>query len=186
MAETDKIVKDSESKMKLAEEAVKKQFQTIHTGRAHPSMVEAVKIDYYGTITPLKQLANITVPEARIIVIQPWDKGAINAIEKGLSTSDIGITPTNDGRVIRLSLPQLTQERREEIKKVLHRIAEEGRISIRNVRHQALEKVTQMEKDHVISEDEKFSSKDKIQGLTDKYVKMIDDILKHKEEEISK
>ena len=113
VTEITKLTKESESKMKAAIDAVKKQFLSIRTGRAHPSLVENIKVDYYGTQTFLKQLANITVPEARLIVIQPWDKGSMSAIEKAILTSEVGITPTNDGRVIRLSMPQLTSERRE-------------------------------------------------------------------------
>ncbi|MGB2599232.1 MAG: ribosome recycling factor, partial [Candidatus Omnitrophota bacterium] len=134
MTEVDRLTKESEDKMKAALDAVMKQFITIRTGRAHPSVVENVKVDYYGQKTFLKQLANITSPEPRLIAIHPWDKSSMEAIEKAILTSEIGITPTNDGKIIRLSMPQLTHERREELKKVLHRIAEEGKVSVRNTR----------------------------------------------------
>ena len=186
VTEVDKVVKESETKMQAAIEAIKHAFATVRTGRAHPGLVENIKVDYYGTTTLLKQLANITTPEPRLIVVQPWDKGAMESVEKAIQTSDLGITPSNDGKVIRLSMPQLTSERREELKKVLHHTAEEGRISVRNARHQAIDKAAQLEKDNMMTEDDKFMTKDKVQKLHDKYVKEIDEALKKKEEEISK
>ena len=185
VTEVDKLIKEAEKKMEFAVESIQQQFLTIRTGRAHPSLVENVKVDYYGTTTILKQLANINAPEARLIVIQPWDKGSVASIEKAILTSDIGIMPMNDGKVIRLSMPQLTQERRDELKKVLHRIAEEARVSIRNSRHHVLEKAHQGEKENLLTEDDKFLAKDRAQELTDKYIKMVEEILKKKEEEIS-
>ncbi|MFH1394780.1 MAG: ribosome recycling factor [Candidatus Omnitrophota bacterium] len=182
--EIDRVVKDSEFKMKTALESVKKQFLTIRTGRAHPSLVEAVKVDYYGTKTPLKQLANITVPEPRLIVIQAWDKGAMSFIEKAILTSDIGITPVNDGKVIRLSMPQLTKERREELVKVLHRIVEEGKVSIRNTRHHANDEAAKLEKNNSMTEDDKFLTKERVQKLTDEYIKKLETVLSEKEKEI--
>lgn len=182
--EVDRLAKESESKMQAAAEAVKKQFATIRTGRAHPSLVEAVKVDYYGTKTPLKQLANVTAPEARLLVIQPWDKASMPAIEKAILASDVGITPTNDGKFIRLSMPQLTHERRDELTKVLHRITEEGRISVRGARHHANEEAVKLEKDNAMTEDDKFLAKEKVQKLTDDYIKKLDELLKEKEKEI--
>jgi len=182
--ECDRICRESEGKMKAAAEAVKKQFATIRTGRAHPSLVDGIKVDYYGTRTPLKQLANVSTPEPRLIVIQPWDKGSMQAIEKAIQTSDVGITPMNDGRVIRLSMPQLTAERREELIKVLHRIAEEGRVSVRNTRHNANEEAVKLEKSKDMTEDDKFMAKERVQKLTDKYIESIEEILSEKEKEI--
>jgi ribosome recycling factor len=182
--EIDRVTKESEQKMLAALDAVKKQFATVRTGRAHPSLVEGVKVDYYGAKTPLKQVASVTVPEPRLIVIQPWDKGSMAAIEKSIMASDIGITPTNDGKFIRLSMPQLTHERRDELAKVLHKMAEEGRISVRNTRHQANEEAAKLEKDKQFTEDDKFTAKDKVQKLTDDYIKKIDTALAEKEKEI--
>ncbi|MBL7072176.1 MAG: ribosome recycling factor [Candidatus Omnitrophica bacterium] len=182
--EIDRVVKESELKMKTALEAVKKQFSSIRTGRAHPSLVDSVKIDYYGTKTPLKQLANITIPEPRMIVIQPWDKSSMDPIEKAILTSDIGITPINDGKLIRLSMPQLTKERRVELVKVLHRIVEEGKVSIRNARHHANDVAAKFEKDNKMTEDDKFLTKDKVQKLTTDYTKKLETILAEKEKEI--
>lgn len=184
--ELDKLTKESENKMLAALDAVKKQFATIRTGRAHPGLVEGLKVDYYGTKTPLKQVASVTAPEPRMIVIQPWDKGAMGAIEKAIQTSELGITPTNDGKFIRLAMPQLTHERRDELAKVLHKMSEEGRISIRNTRHQANEEAVKLEKDKVFTEDDKFTAKDKIQKLTDDYIKKIDSALAEKEKEIAR
>jgi ribosome recycling factor len=182
--EVDRIVKEAKGRMDSTMEAVQKQFSTIRTGRAHPRLVEAIRVDYYGTKTPLKQLASITAPEPRLIVVQPWDKGSMEMIEKAIMTSDVGITPANDGKVIRLSMPQLTQERREELAKVLHKIAEEGKVSIRNSRHQANDEAAKLEKDNKMTEDDKFDTKEKVQKLTDEYVKKIEDALKDKETEI--
>ena len=180
------LAKEAETKMKSAVDAVKDHFMSIRTGRAHPSLVDGVKVDYYGTMTPLKQLANISTPEPRLLVIQPWDKGAMESVEKAILVSDIGITPTNDGKVLRLNMPQLTGERREELKKVLHKLAEEGRVSIRNTRHHANDEAAKKEKDNLFTEDDKFLAKDKVQELTAKYIKAIDEVLKQKEEDISK
>ena len=182
--EIDRVTKESEQKMLSAVESVKKQFSTIRTGRAHPSLVEGIKVDYYGTKTPLKQIASVTIPEARLIVIQPWDKGAMSLIEKAIQTSDLGISPTNDGKFIRLAMPQLTHERRDELIKVLHKMAEEGRISVRNTRHQANEEAAKLEKDKIFTEDDKFTAKDKVQKLTDEHIKKIDAALSEKEKEI--
>ncbi|MFH1846534.1 MAG: ribosome recycling factor [Candidatus Omnitrophota bacterium] len=182
--ELDMIVKKSEERMQIAIEAVKKQFLSIRTGRAHPGLVDNIKADYYGAKTALKQLANINTPEPRLIVIQPWDRGSMEAIEKAILASDVGITPTNDGKVIRLSMPQLTNERRGELMKVLHRITEEGKVSIRNARHQAIDDAAKLEKDNKMTEDDKFLTKDRVQKLTDTYSKKLEEILAEKEKEI--
>ncbi len=183
--ESDRIVKQSDGKMAAALDAVKKQFATVRTGRAHPSLVDGVKVDYYGTLTPLKQLANVTTPEPRLLVIQPWDKNSISEIEKAILAADIGMTPMNDGKLIRLAMPQLTKERKEEFVKVLHKMAEQGRISIRNTRHNANEEATKLEKDNKMTEDDKFETKDKVQKLTDDHIKKIDTALEEKEKEIN-
>jgi ribosome recycling factor len=182
--EVARVRKEAEGSMKAAVDSIKQQFSTIRTGRAHPSLVENVKVDHYGTTTILKQLANINTPEPRLIVVQPWDKNAIDAIEKAILASDIGITPSSDGKVIRLSMPQLTAERREELNKVLHRIAEEGRVSIRTSRHQAIDEAQKAEKNNLMTEDDKFTTRDKVQKLTDDYIKKIDTVLSDKEKEI--
>lgn len=184
--EVARILKEARGKMEAAAESVKKQFSTIRTGRAHPSLVDGIKVDYYGTKTPLKQLANVTTPEPRLLVIQPWDKAAIAMVEKAIMASDVGITPMNDGKVLRLSMPQLTHERRDELTKVLHRIAEEGKVSVRNSRHHANDEAAKMEKENKMTEDDKFETKDKVQKLTDDFIKNIDTVLKEKELDIQK
>jgi len=178
------ILHDTETKMKKTVEATNREFSTIRTGRASSAIVEGVKVDYYGTPTPLKQLAAVSTPDARLIVIQPWDKNVMGDVEKAILKSDIGITPTNDGKVIRLSIPPLTQERRAELDKVSKKIAEDGHISIRSARHASIESVRKSEKDKIITEDEKFKTQDDIQKLTDKYIKEINNLLAAKEKEI--
>ena len=179
------ILHDTETKMKKTIEATHREFSTIRTGRASSAILESVKVDYYGTPTPVKQLAAISTPDARLIVIQPWDKGVMEEIEKAILKSDIGITPTNDGKVIRLSMPPLTQERRIELDRVSKKIAEDGHVSVRTARHAAIELVRKSEKDKIITEDEKFKTQDDIQKLTDKYIKEIDNILAAKDKEIA-
>lgn len=178
------IMHDTELKMKKTVEATHREFSTIRTGRASSALVEGIKVDYYGTLTPLRQAAAISTPDARLIVIQPWDKSILPEVEKAILKSDIGITPTNDGKVIRLSMPSLTQERRAELDKVLKKIAEDGRVSLRTGRHSAIEHIRKLEKDKVITEDDKFKGQDEIQKLTDKYIKEIDNFLAAKEKEI--
>lgn len=178
------IIHDTETKMKKTVESTQREFGTIRTGRASTSLVEGIKVDYYGAPTPLKQVAAISTPDARLIVIQPWDKGILGEVEKAIFKSEIGITPTNDGKVIRLSIPPLTDERRSELDKILKKIAEDGRISIRTARHTAVENTRKSEKDKVITEDERFKTQEDIQKLTDKYIKEIDNLLAVKEKEI--
>lgn len=180
------LLKESEQKMQAAVEAIKKQFGTVRTGRAHPGLVENIKVDYYGSMTPLNQVANISTPEPRLIAIQPWDKNTLGAVEKAILASDVGLTPNNDGKVIRLSMPQLTNERRQELVKVLHRMAEEGKVSIRNTRHEAIDKAEKYEKANEMTEDDKFLAKEKVQEITEKYTDMIKELLQKKEEELQK
>jgi len=182
--EVDKIVKEAEDRMKAALDAVKKNFASVRTGRAHPGLIEGLRVDYYGTKTPIKQLANITTPDPRSIVVQPWDKTSMDLIEKAILTSDVGISPVNDGKVLRLSMPQLTQERRDELKKVLHRYAEEGKVSIRNSRHHAIDEAAKKEKDKVLTEDDKFLTKDRVEKVTKDYTHKIEQALEEKEKEI--
>ena len=178
------LLHETEAKMKKTVEATQREFSAIRTGRASTALVEGIRVDYYGTPTPLKQVAAVTTPDARLIVIQPWDKGVLAEIEKSILKSDIGITPTNDGKVIRLSIPSLTQERRAELDKVSKKIAEEGHISIRTARHASIESIRKLEKDKAVTEDDKFKAQEDIQKLTDKYIKEIDTVLAAKEKEI--
>ena len=181
---TREILHNTEEKLKKAFESVTREFSEIRTGRASPHIVEGLHIDYYGTPTLLKQLASISVPDAHLIVIQPWDITAIPEIEKAIMKSNLGITPSNDGKLIRLSVPALSKERREELAKVVHKMAEEGRVSLRTIRRDAKESLEKLEKDKAISEDEKFRSIDELQKLVDKYIAKIDELLKNKEKEV--
>ena len=178
------VLHETESKMKKTVEATQRDFSAVRTGRASSALLDNIKVDYYGTATPLKQLAAVTTPDARLVMIQPWDKNSLVDIEKSILKSDIGIAPTNDGKVIRLTIPPLTQERRAELDKVLKKIAEDGHISIRTGRHAALETIKKLEKDKAITEDDKFKAHEDIQKLTDKYIKEIDTILAAKEKDI--
>jgi ribosome recycling factor len=178
------VVRKAEQEMKRAVEATLKNFNSVRTGRASVSLVEGIHVDYHGTMTPLNQLASLAVPERRLITIQPWDPSAIQAIEKAILKSDLGITPTSDGKVIRLTVPTLTEERRKELVKVIHKMAEEGRVIIRNHRRDANEALKKMEKKKEVSEDEVRKGTDLIQDLTNKTIKNLDELLAKKEKEI--
>jgi len=178
------VLHATEEKMRKAYESVAREYAEVRTGRAHPGLVEGLHIDYYGTPTLLKQLASISVPDAHLITIQPWDVSAIVEIEKAIMKSNIGITPSNDGKVIRLSVPQLSKERRQDLVKVIHKMSEEGRISVRTIRRDAKEHLEKLEKDKLVSEDDKFRSIDELQKMVDKYIVKIDELLKSKEKEV--
>lgn len=178
------ILHQTEEKMKKAVESMNREFSEIRTGRASPALVEGLHIDYYGTPTLLKQLASISAPDVHLIVIQPWDVTAIVEIEKAIMKSNLGITPSNDGKIVRLSVPQLSKERRQELARIVHKMSEEGRVSLRTIRRDAKEAVEKLEKDKLIPEDDKFRSIDELQKLVDKYIAKIDELLKSKEKEI--
>jgi len=180
----DEIFKEIKDKMDKRAEVVKNELAVIRSGRASKSIVEGVKVDYYGAPMLLKQLASITVPEPRLIMIQPWDKGSFEPIQKAITSSDLGLNPTTDGKVIRITVPQLTEERRQELKKIVRKIAEEGKVSIRTIRRDAMHHIEKTEKDGLITEDEKFKNDKKVQDLTDGHIKRIDELLLHKEKEI--
>ena len=173
-----------EDKMKRALEVLRREYGSLRAGRATPSLLDKVMVDYYGSPTPVNQVANISVPEPRMIVIQPWEKPMLSAIDKAIQKSDLGLMPNSDGVVIRLTIPQLTQERRTEIVKVIHKKAEECRVAIRNLRRDANESIKKVEKEKTVSEDEAKKAQDDIQKLTDKYIKEIDQIMAGKEKEI--
>ncbi|MFA5310860.1 MAG: ribosome recycling factor [Candidatus Omnitrophota bacterium] len=181
---TKEILHTTDEKMKKAFESVIRDFSEIRTGRASPALVEGIFVDYYGTPTLLKQLASISVPDAHLLVIQPWDASAIPEIEKAIMKSNLGVNPSNDGKVIRLSVPQLSKDRRQELAKVIHKMSEEGRISLRTIRRDAREHLEKLEKDKVISEDDKFRGLDELQKNVDKYILKVDELLKNKEKEI--
>lgn len=178
------ILRDVEARMKKTGEALLHTLGAIRTGRASPALVEHLHVEYYGSTMPLNQLANISAPEARQLAIQPWDAGAIKAIEKAIQLSDIGITPSNDGRVIRLVLPQLTQERRKELVKLVKARVEESKVALRNVRREGQEQLKKLESDKQISEDELKRALEKLQELTDRYQKELDATGAAKEAEV--
>ena len=173
-----------ESLMKKAVESTQRAFNTIRTGRANSSLLDRITVEYYGSPTPLKSLANINTPDASTITIQPFDPSSLAEIEKAISLSDVGLTPNNDGKIVRLNIPPLTSERRKELVKLAAKYAEEGKVSIRNIRRDAIDSIRKQEKNKDISEDESRDSQDNVQKLTDKYTSNIDDILAVKEEDI--
>lgn len=178
------IYKDTEEKMEKTSLSLKKELAEIRTGRAATSLVENVKVECYGSTMPLNQVASIGVPEKRLIVIQPWDKSILPEIEKALLKSDLALTPNNDGNLIRLPIPTLTEERRKDLIRLVKRLVEEGRISIRNVRRDAMEHLKATEKEGKVSEDDAKRGHDRIQKTTDQYISQVDEILRKKEEEI--
>jgi len=178
------IIYNTEEKMKKVFESMNRQFHEVRTGRASPSLVEGLHIDYYGTPTMLKQLAAISAPDAHLIVIQPWDLTAIAEIEKAILKSNLGVSPSNDGKIIRITVPQLSKERRQEMAKLLHKMSEDGRVSLRTIRRETKESVEKLEKDKIVSEDEKFRGIDELQKIVDKYIAKIDELLKSKEKEV--
>ena len=181
---TKSIMNDAEHKMQKAIDAVRQEFHSLHTGRASVALVESIKVDYYNTITPLKGVASISTPDSKTIVIQPWDVSALTPIEKAISTSGLGLVPNNDGKVVRIQMPQLTEERRTELDKLIRKIAEEGRVSIRNIRHDANDAIKKLERASTIGEDVSKVTQKKVQDLTDKFIKLIDEALTKKEHEI--
>lgn len=179
------VFHDTEEKMKKTVEAVSREFATVRTGRASPALVDGIKVEYYGTPTPLKSLASISTPDSKLIVIQPWDATIVGEVEKAILKSELGITPINDGKLIRIQIPDLSKERRVELVKLVKKMAEDGRISLRTARHAAVEHVRKLEKDKLIPEDERFKGQDEVQKITDRYIAKIDEVLAAKEKEIT-
>jgi ribosome recycling factor len=179
------VVADGKSHMQKAVDATKREFGGVRTGRASPALLERVSVDYYGVATPITQVASVSVPEARLLVIQPWDKGLIKEIERAIQKSELGLTPSTDGAVIRLPIPPLTGDRRRELVKVVHKQAEEGRVAIRNIRRDNREKLERLEKAGDLSKDEARRHQDELQKITDQHIKEIDTLLAAKEKEIT-
>ena len=177
-------IQEHVDKMKKSIELMRKDYAGLRAGRANPSILDKIQVEYYGTPTPLVQMANIAAPEPRLLTIQPWDKTSISAIEKAILKSDLGLNPSNDGTVIRIIIPQLTQDRRKELVKVVHKKAEDTRVSVRNIRRDCNDKIKALEKNKSVTEDESKKGQDEIQKLTDKYIKEIDHIMDVKEKEI--
>jgi ribosome recycling factor len=177
-------IRSAESGMKKAVSSLTDEFNTIRTGRASSALFEKVKVEYYGTPTPLNQVATISVPEARLVVIQPWDKSIIGDIEKAIQKSELSVNPSNDGKVIRISIPPLTEERRQEFVKMAGKMAEEHRVSIRNIRREANDELKSLAKNGEISEDEQKRGEERVQKLTDEYIEQVNKALEEKEKEI--
>ena len=181
---TKEVLKEIEDNMKKAIEATKREFSELRSGRANPKMVEGIRVSYYGTPTLLKEIATIGVPEARMIVINPYDPSALKEIEKSILQSELGITPVNDGKIIRLIVPPLSDERRQDLVKIVKKVSEEGKVSLRTVRREGKDRIHALEKDKKISEDDKFKADKELQDLTDRYTKEIDKLFEEKEKEL--
>jgi ribosome recycling factor len=177
-------IQDAKHRMEKAIESLEHELATVRTGRASGGLVEGIKVDYYGTPTPLNQLAGITVPDARLIVIQPYDRGSLSAVEKAILKSDLGLTPSNDGAVIRLNIPPLTEERRKELAKHVRARVEEARVAVRNVRRDVHDHLRKMQHDSEISQDELHRAETELQKVTDEHVKLIDGVGEEKEQEL--
>lgn len=177
-------LKDAEERMMKAIDALRRELSTIRTGRANPALVEDLRVDYYGTATPLKQLASVGVPDARLLTIQPWDKGSLADIEKAILKSDLGLNPSNDGSIIRLAIPQLTEERRKEMVRLVHKKLEEGRVAVRNIRRDAHSMLRDLLHEKEISEDQEHNAQEDLQNVTDRFIAEADNVGKEKEQEL--
>ena len=184
MPTEDEVLAETDSRMKKSVEALKREVNTIRTGRANTALVESIMIDYYGVPTPLNQLSSISVPDARVIMIQPWDKQSMKDVEKGIQRSELGLLPNNDGNVIRISLPILTEERRKELVRQVGRKVEEAHVAARNIRRDSLEQFRQMEKNKEISQDDSRRSQEQLQKVTDAHIAQMDVIRGEKEAEV--
>ncbi|MBO8131504.1 MAG: ribosome recycling factor [Candidatus Marinimicrobia bacterium] len=180
----DEILKDAEERMKKSVENTRHELLTIRTGRATPTLLDGIKVEYYGSMVPLRQIANVVTPEARLIVVNPFDRSALASIEKAIIQANLGLNPMNDGNVIRIPIPPLTEERRKELVKIVHKLAEDGRVAIRNIRRDANDMIKELKTNHEISEDEAELYLEKVQKLTDKYIEEINSMLKSKEKEL--
>jgi ribosome recycling factor len=181
---TELVFEELKDGMEKAMGALEKGFSKVRTGRASIALLDGIKIDYYGTPTPLNQVATLSVPESRLIVISPWDSSVITLIEKAIQKSDLGLMPSNDGKIIRLAIPPLTEERRKELVKVVKKMAEESKVTVRNIRRDANEQLKDLKKDNTLSEDELFKNQEEVQKITNKYIEKVDQILAAKEKEI--
>jgi ribosome recycling factor len=180
----DDILKSAEHKMGRAVEVLSQDLQSVRTGRATPTLLDRIQVDYYGAPTPINGVANISVPDPHLVVVQPWDKSMLQPIEKAIQKSDLGINPTNDGQVLRLALPQLTQDRRKELVKQVHQRAEEARVAVRNCRRDALDGLRKAEKDGGISAEDERRAQDRLQKLTDQFIHRVEEVSKRKETEV--
>ncbi len=178
------VIKEAEARMQGAIDVLSRELAGLRTGRASTALLEGIRVDYYGTATPVNQLASLSVPDPRTLLIQPWEPGLLPAIEKAIMKSDLGVTPANDGKTVRLVIPPLTEERRKQLAKVVGKLAEDCRVAVRNIRHEANKKVKALEKEKKISEDDGRRGLEQIQRITDKFVQRVEELLKKKEQEI--
>ena len=181
---TEDVIKDAKSRMQKAVEATRREFSSVRTGRANPALLEQVKVDYYGVSTPINQVATVTVPEPRLLVVAPWDKKMVKDVERAILKSELGLTPSSDGAVIRLPIPPLTEERRRDLAKMVRRQTEEGRVAVRNIRREAKEMIEELEEAGEVSEDGAKRALEELQKLTDEFVAAVDKALEAKEKEI--
>ena len=184
MATADELINDAQTRMGKSVDHARDSFNTVRTGRASASLLDRIEIDYYGTPTPLKQLATINVPEPRMLTIQPFDPGSVKGIEKAIMESDLGLTPSNDGKLIRLPIPQLTEERRKDLVKIVRNMAEEHRVAVRDIRRDAMKHLKELVDKGEVGADDERRAEDRVQKLTDEHTKHIDELLKHKEAEV--
>jgi ribosome recycling factor len=180
----DEIYRETSDNMGKSITSLENEFKRIRTGRASLSILDGIRVDYYGTPTPLNQMASLSVPESRLISIQPWDVSMIKEIEKAILKSDLGLTPSNDGKIIRIAIPPLTEERRKELVKVINKMSEDHKVAVRNLRRDANDMIKELKKEGEISEDEAFKAQDQVQKITDEHIKLIDEINNTKEKEI--
>jgi len=178
------VVKEAETRMQGAIDALTREFAGVRTGRASTGLLEGIRVDYYGTPTPVSQVASLSVPDPKTLLIQPWEPGVLPAIEKAILKSDLGLTPVNDGKAIRLVLPSLTEERRKQLAKAVGKLAEDCRVAVRNIRHEANRKIKALEKDKKVSEDDSRRGQEQVQKLTDRFIQRVDELLRKKEQEI--
>lgn len=177
-------LQEAKRRMENAIEALRREFASVRTGKATPALLDTVRVEAYGSQVPLNQVATVSAPEPRLLVVQPWDRGMIGPIEKGLQTSDLGLNPSNDGKVVRVPIPPLTEERRREYVRLLHKMTEEGRVAVRQARKDANDDIKKQQKAGDVSEDDARREQDEIQKLTDRYIAQMEEILKHKEAEV--
>jgi len=178
------IYQETKERMGKSIDALKNELKRVRTGRASLTILDGIRVEYYGTPTPLNQMASLSVPESRLITIQPWDVTAVKEVEKAILKSDLGLTPSSDGKVIRISIPPLTEERRKELVKVVHKMSEDYKVAVRNIRRDSNELLKVLKKDGEISEDSAFNAQDRVQKITEEFIKRIDEIIKEKEKEI--
>lgn len=178
------VIKEVEARMQAALDALTREFAGVRTGRASTGLLEGIRVDYYGTPTPVPQVASLSVPDPKTLLIQPWDASLLPAIEKAIMKSDLGLTPANDGKVIRLTMPPLNEERRKQLARAVGKLAEDARVAVRNIRHEANKKIKALERDKKISEDDGHRGQEQIQKITDKFIQRVDELLKKKEQEI--